>query len=278
MWRKMPMREAQRQTAYALDSVILELMFIGGPLVVSLVLLFSEARYGLLISAALILFGMTGFVRSGGIKLWGEVEQGVSRNWFGPLQSPGFLYSLLAMLFYGTATALAEMAMPIFATQMGQTSLVSLYYVVMSIASTTGCIFVGSHVFKRPVIEQLLIAGVIGVVTYGAMGMVTVFKVPLLFAVLCFFAGFSIGPFISLMFTVSMAHVPSQYATEAMTWVTTALLIGLGLGYAIAGGLSDRYGLRALLLFTLLPSSLAVACVWGIHTRLKRHDQQILTP
>jgi hypothetical protein len=63
-------------------------------------------------------------------------------------------------------------------------------------------------------------------------------------AVLAFFAGGLIAPSIAAQSVLVSRLAPAHYATEAFTWSSTAILVGLGSGVALGGTLVETVGLR----------------------------------
>jgi predicted MFS family arabinose efflux permease len=68
---------------------------------------------------------------------------------------------------------------------------------------------------------------------------------PVVFTVTAFCAGVLIAPSIAAQNVLVSRLAPAQYATEAFTWSSTAILTGLGSGMALGGALVENAGLRA---------------------------------
>jgi predicted MFS family arabinose efflux permease len=88
---------------------------------------------------------------------------------------------------------------------------------------------------------------------------------------LAFVAGGLIAPSIASQSVLVSRLAPPHYATEAFTWSSTAILVGLGSGVALGGTLVETVGLRPAfavggvvvacmaLVALLIPASRAVA-------------------
>jgi predicted MFS family arabinose efflux permease len=77
-----------------------------------------------------------------------------------------------------------------------------------------------------------------------------------------FFAGFAVSP--TLVATVSLIDdtVPSQRLTEGITWVTTGLGIGVAAGAAVAGRIIDAAGASPAYWVATVSGVLAAALAW----------------
>jgi predicted MFS family arabinose efflux permease len=87
-----------------------------------------------------------------------------------------------------------------------------------------------------------------------------------------FVAGFAISP--TLVATVSLIDdtVPSQRLTEGITWVTTGLGLGVAAGAAVAGRLIDAFGASPAYWVSAVSGALAAAVAWS--TRSPTRDDR----
>ena len=76
MYRKSAMPDAQKQSAFAVEAVIMECSFILGPLLVSLTMLAGTPAFAVLAAALIGALGTWHFSRSGALTRWGVVERG----------------------------------------------------------------------------------------------------------------------------------------------------------------------------------------------------------
>lgn len=93
--------------------------------------------------------------------------------------------------------------------------------------------------------------------------------VPLLFlpgirwlAVGMFLAGFMISPTLIAAVNLIERDVPSSRLTEALTWATTGMSVGVAPGAAIAGWTVDHHGASAGFLVPLFAGLSATAVAW----------------
>src|SRR5690606_9664584 len=65
---------------------------------------------------------------------------------------------------------------------------------------------------------------------------------PWLLAVVAAVAGILIAPAMTIVSLLVAEFAPSECATEAFTWSTTSIVVGIGAGMAAAGSLAERFG------------------------------------
>ncbi|TMG84501.1 MAG: hypothetical protein E6H78_09610 [Betaproteobacteria bacterium] len=66
--------------------------------------------------------------------------------------------------------------------------------------------------------------------------------VPWLLATLAFVAGLLIAPALTALSLLVTQYAPTRYATEAFTWMSTCIVIGVGAGMAVGGQLVESVG------------------------------------
>ena len=241
MYRKSAMPDAQKLSAFAVESVIMECAFILGPLAVSLTMLAGSPAFAVLASAVMGVLGTWHFSRSGALARWGDVERGehVVRHWLGPLKVPAVRRALLLAFFFAMGIGLNEIALPAFANGTGHPSRVGWFYAAMSIPSAIMGFAYGSRHFSWPLNQQIMAAGL-----WLAAGstLMAVCTQTWTFLVACGLTGLAFGPMITALSLQLGKLSPSKYSTEAFTWSMTLFMIGLGIGFWAGGGLIERLG------------------------------------
>lgn len=145
-FRKADLTAAQRQSAFAVDSVVTETCFILGPLLVSLGLLAGSPAYAVALAAACTAIGVPLFVRSGALQRWGEVEPAAARHWLGPLRVAARRRSLVLGLIAALGIGLNEMSIPaFFATEAGLPRAIGAFYAAMSVPSALAGLYYGTR-------------------------------------------------------------------------------------------------------------------------------------
>ena len=230
--RQRLIEEAQLATAYSLESVLIEIIFIVGPMLVALFVAYLSAGAAILFAAGCGLAGTLLFRRSPAIEQW-RIEQRSAPSLVGPLAVRGFVPLLAVILAYSGAFGLLEIGVTAFAAEAGMPALAGLILGLMSIGSALGGLAYGSRSWRLPLPQQfalmlLLMGG--GIATLGLIGNAVVFTV------LGVAAGIVMAPALIMQSMLVARTAPPQYATEAFTWSTSCLLTGVGIGLG-AGGL-----------------------------------------
>ncbi len=241
MYRKSGMSEAQKQTAFATESIIMECAFVLGPLIVSLAVLAGSPAFAVVASAVLVWFGTWQFSRSGALARWGEVESGpeVVRHWLGPLKISAVRRALFLSLLMAIGIGLNEIAFPAFANASGFPARVGWYYAAASIPSAIAGFIYGSRHIQWPLNRQILLGGL-----WIASGSTLMAFCTNSWTFLAASAvmGLGFGPMITALSLQLGKLSPSHYSTEAFTWSTTLFMMGLGFGFWLGGGLIERWG------------------------------------
>ncbi len=230
--RQQLLEEAQLSTAYSLESVLIEIIFIIGPMLVALFVAFLSASAAVLFAAASGLAGTVLFLRSPVIAHW-RIEERRASSLIGPLAVRGFMPLLGVILAYSGAFGLLEIGVTAFAAEAGMPALAGLILGLMSVGSAAGGLAYGSRSWRMPLPQQfalmLLLMG-FGVAVLGLIGNTVAFTV------LGVAAGVVMAPALIIQSMLVAKIAPAHYATEAFTWSTSCLLTGVGAGLA-AGGL-----------------------------------------
>lgn len=223
--------------AYALDSVMIELIFVTGPLVTTVVVATVGAQYALLVSAACAIAGV--LLMLGGLR--GQpgpspTAEGGRALGLGALAAPGLRTLVLASLPVGFTLGTIEVVLPAFSAQEGSAELAGVLLAVWSGASGLAGLAWGAFGSRRPLIEaHLLLAWLLPL----AIAPLLLAGSPLTMAALAVFAGLPIAPLIASRNQLVGQVAPAGTSTEAFTWPLTALVAGVALGAATAGAVIE---------------------------------------
>lgn len=234
--RQRLMEEAQLSTAYSLESVLIETIFIVGPALVAVFVAYLNASAAVVFAAACGLLGAFLFARSPALRHW-RIEDRHRATLFGPLAVPGFMPLLLIVLAYSGAFGLLEIGVTAFASESGHRALAGLILALMSVGSALGGLAYGSRTWRLSLDRQfgwaLLLMGA-GIAVLGLAKHVA------LFTALGVVAGIVMAPALIMQSMLVARIAPSRHATEAFTWSTSCLLTGVGLGLSGGGLLLER--------------------------------------
>ncbi len=233
MYRKSAMPDSQKQSAFAVESVIMECSFVLGPFLVSLAVIAGTPAFAVVGSAACVMIGVWHFSRSGALTRWGTVERGVERHLLGPLKFSAVRRALVLSFLFAIGIGLNEISLPAFATENGAPGNVGWFYAAISLpAAFTGFAY-GTRHFAWPLNRQILVAGLW--IAVGSVLMALAIG-PWTFTLGCAFMGLAIGPMITALSLQLGKLSPAEYSTEAFTWSMTLFMIGLGSGLWAGGG------------------------------------------
>ena len=235
--------DALLATAYSLESVLIETIFIVGPMLVAGFVAAASAAWAVAFAAACGALGTILFLRSPPFSDW-RIEPLRSAGLFGPLSEPGFLRLLGVILCYSTAFGLVEIGVTAFAAEAGAPALAGVMLGLMSIGSVAGGLIYGSRGWHLPLGRQFaLTLAVMGI----GIGPLTLVANPWLFAVLAVLAGVVMAPALTIQSMLVARTARGEHSTEAFTWSATGLLAGFGLGLAVGGQLLEAASAAAAL-------------------------------
>lgn len=235
-FRQQLQAEAQLAAAYSLESVLIETIFIVGPLLVALFVALASPAAAVLFAAVCGLAGTLLFRRSAALRRW-RIEEKHSTSLFGPLAEPGFVPLLLVVLGYASAFGLIEIGTAAYAMELGRPALAGVLLGLMSVGSVAGGLVYGSRSWHLPLARQFsLILIVMGL----GVAPLALLSAAWAFTLWCVVAGVVMAP---ALITQSMlvAKIASPgHSTEAFTWSASSLLAGVGLGLAGGGWLLEH--------------------------------------
>jgi MFS family permease len=223
--------------AYSLESVLIELIFIVGPMLVALFVAVSSAANAVLFAAACGCTGSLLFLRSPPLRAW-RVEVRLAPNLLGPLGERGFIALVGVILCYSMAFGLLEIGLTAYATEKGNTALAGVLLGLMSAGSALGGLAYGSRSWHYPLMRQFAL--MLALMGAGLMVLALPWG-PWPFALWSLFAGVVMAPALIIQSMLVANTARPEHVTEAFTWSASALLSGVGLGVAAGGALLEHF-------------------------------------
>ena len=263
---------ARLHTAFSLESVADEIIFMVGPVVVAVLATDVYPAAGLAAALLLCLVGTVLFTAqrsteppprprtAGGGTTVGGLPAGARaarRPRTAALVTLVAVYGLLGAMF-----AAIELSTVAFASEHGHQQLAGLVLGVYALGSAVGGLWYGSRHWRSPLPRRFVIT--LGLMTSG----VAMFWWQPGFASLIpviFVAGVAIAPTLITGYSLIDHLAPPERLTECMTWLSSAIGVGLAIGAPAAGRLIDLSGARAGYVFAAASGAIAfAACLAGL--------------
>jgi predicted MFS family arabinose efflux permease len=242
--------DALLTAALSLDALMVELVFIAGPLLVALlVALFSPAA-AVIAAASCGLLGSLQFMRARALASWAKAPH-FSGAFLGPLAEPQFALLLVLVFIYASVFGLVEIGVTAYAAESGSPALAGVLLGVMSIGSAAGALAYGARHWHMSLAHQFSYS--LAVMGFGIAPLALVSQaIP--FALWCVVSGIAMTPTLIIQATLVAKSVRAEHATEGFTWSATALLAGVGIGLAVGGLLLEHGAVSTLFLVATLVS------------------------
>jgi predicted MFS family arabinose efflux permease len=256
---------AVRETAYALDSVIQEVVWTTGPLAVAVMVAVVSPTAAVLMLGLVCALGTILFVRS---PLAREpTGRTVDRARPSALASAELRALLVPAALSGAGIGAIEVGLPSLALHAGSQPASGAMLALWSVGSMIGGLWYGSRVWSSPLTSR-----------YRALlAMAIVCSAPLIAArsilegLICsVVAGLTIAPVFSCQYALVSRTVVPGSETEAFTWVSAALVGGIAAGSAVGGAAIGPAGVSAPFVISCLASTLAAAFALGLRDRVQQ--------
>lgn len=229
---------AARQTAFAFESVIDEVVFVAGPPLVTFLAIGVSPAAGLM---AAVLFAITGGFVLAALRL---TEPAPSDNdsghpGFRAVMHPALLVVSLTMLGAGAVFGSVEVTVVAYADEQGQPARAGAILAAYAGGSLLAGLAYGARRWRRELATRFLLAAVV----FGvAATMLLAVNSLLLLALVMFVSGLSISPVLIGGTSLIESLMPAGTLTEGLAWVSTGLILGVTVGAALSGPIIDAYG------------------------------------
>ncbi len=223
------------QTAYSVDSVIVESVFVIGPALAAMFLALGIPEGAVLIAALAAAVGTLWFNRTPVIRDWEIRPRSNSGRW-GVFAEPGLVVLYLATLFYSVAFGLYEIGVTAYATQRGMPAVAGIALALASVGSALGAFAYGARHWQAPLRTQFLIA--LGLMAAGSLMVAPIGNI-YLFLLANLIAGAPMASVIATQSLLLSRLAPSGMLAESFTWGGTCLLGGISAGIALGGVLAE---------------------------------------
>jgi MFS family permease len=232
-------------TAFALDAVIVELVFVTGPALVALLTALIAPAAALVLSSVLSIAGTLVFTAQPPSRERHASGLPASGGIFGALRSPGLLTLVLATLPLGFTLGATEVILPAFCEVEGDRALAGVLLAIWSVGSAAGGIAYGARTFALPLAGRfercalLMPVSLLPLVLAPSVLTMAILLVPV---------GAVVAPTLASANQLVGQVTPAGEQTEAYTWPLTALVLGVAGGTATAGAVVQAADWRTALL------------------------------
>jgi MFS family permease len=280
-------------TAYALESVIDEMIFVIGPAVATLLATEVQPAAGVVTAVVLCVAGTLALASQTGTEpaVYPAAQRAAPRvrrpadrpaghpasaadvpppaapplrRWRrrGTLPAAGLITLAPTFFFLGAMFATIDLSTVAFAQQHGHKPLAGFLLGTYALGSATGGIWYGSRSWRLPLERRFAIT-----LCLTVAGVATFWSLPSLWSLdlVIFVCGLTIAPTLIAGFSlIERQSLPGRH-TEGMTWLSSAVSVGVAGGSAIAGQVVDAGGAHWGYVFAAGCGCLAaVVCVTGL--------------
>jgi MFS family permease len=253
LWAEL-VHEDRLETAYAFDSVALELAFIVGPLIASGLATAWTPLAGVLLCAGLYSGAALGFARAPASRAW-RPEADVERTRAGALRSPGIRTIAVVGAIAAVSFGVLEVALTAFAEEEGSRGAVGPLITIWAIGSVVGGLVYGARSWATPPARRFVI--LTGLLALGTLPLPFAESLVVM-AIFLFGTGFALAPLAATEYALIDEFTPEGTATEGYSWLIVANTVGSAAGAFLAGVLIDGAGVDWAL------ASAPIACGLGL--------------
>lgn len=229
----------QLRTAYAVESTAFELTFIlGPPLALGLASAWSISG-SLIVCAALLAAGTLLFALQPASRRWRPVAESVRTH--GAARSPGVQTFILVLTLVGGVFGVVDVALPAAVKALGSTAAAGPILGLWGVGSLLGGVVVARRFSSlldssKGLITLLALLGLLHTALAGTTASIAAM------AVVVTFAGATIAPTYTNIYSAVDRVTPQGTATEAFSWLESAISGGTAAGAALAGALTQHVG------------------------------------
>lgn len=244
----------QIRSAFALESILDEVMFTIGPLLTTFLALQVALPLPIIIGAGLAVVGSLALSALRGSEPPPNPRVNSGEPMTPTYRQPGLLLMVLAALGVGAVFGSYEVSVVAFARELDQPGSSGLILALFAAGSMLGGLWFGSRHWHIALPQQLPILSGIFVIVLFPLPWIT--SVGFL-AGASFVAGLATAPVLIAIFALTQRLVPSQQLTEGLTWANSGLALGFSFGAAVGGILIDQFDTRSSFALTVSGAALA---------------------
>ncbi len=247
--------QSVRETAYALEAIAQETIWVAGPLLVTVIITVASPTAAVLMLSVIGLSGTLLFLRSPLLDTTPEHHHGHTEVG-SALASHDLRWLLLPVTLLGFSLGAVEIGIPALALHNGSRGAAGFLLALWSFGSMVGGIRYSATHWQSPLGSRyfmLLAADCLFVLPFVAADSI-------LSAAICsFIAGLAVAPVFSCQYLLVGQVVVPGTEHEAFSWILSGLIAGLAAGSALGGVVVGPLGVHAPFVISFLAAACAAA-------------------
>ena len=240
LWSALVEDPAQRETAYAMVSIVFEVSVITAPAITAAIVVVASPAVAVGVGAALAAGGALAFSATGASRAWRGVPH--DAGWLGPLAAPGMRTVMVVLGAFGTAVGVVQVLLPAFADERGSAETGGLYLALLSAGSLAGGLIYGARSWPGSPVRRL---PVLLLALGTGFALLAAASVPAVLAVLLVASGLVLAPATVVASTLLDTAAPPGTVTEAFAVMVMGIVAGTALGNALGGAIVEDWSYEA---------------------------------
>lgn len=272
-WAYMLEGSSRLPAALAMESVLDELVFILGPVLVTVLSTSGHATLGMVVAAVFAVVGSLLFATQTRTEPPPGRDLDQLRAPGSPIRIPGVMILCVVGLSMGTVLGTFELVLTAFARAQGHESMAGVLIAALAIGSMLSGIVWGTIDWLAPLNRRLaLLLGVLTLVTLPTLVVSSIWAMTLLVA-LC---GIAVSPTLITTFTICEEIVPREQTNEGFTWLGTMIALGVAVGTSLSGIATDKYTANLAFGVATVAAAVSALVVWPGRHRLQLRARQVV--
>jgi MFS family permease len=255
-WSNLLTGSPQLHTAFSFESVADEVVFILGPAAVTVLATEVHPAAGVFAATVLCVAGVLWFVAQRATEppvagLMPAVAEAAEAGAADPAPeqgrakrvsaAPALIVLVPVYWFLGAMFVSVDLSTVAFAQHFGYKPVAGFILGTYALGSATGGLWYGTRTWRAPVERRFaitLVLTVTGVATFWAQpNLLTLLPV-------IYLCGLTIAPTLIAGFSLIQAQARPGRGTEALTWLSTGIAVGVAAGSSVVGFIIDAHGAR----------------------------------
>jgi MFS family permease len=241
-------------TAYALDGIAIEMVFVGGPLLTAAIVSFWSPAVALVVAGGFAVAGTLVLVSAPASRAFRPSGVSGERHLLGALASPGVRTLVAGIAPVGFALGATEVTMTAFAADHGSRAAAGALLALWAVGSGIGGLAYGAREHGLATDARWLRLAVAFPLCSIPLALAPSIAV---MTVLALIAGLCLAPLMAAVNQLIGDVAPPGARTEAFAWPITAIALGAAGGSATAGAVIEASGWRVAFVVVIAAGLLA---------------------